>query len=156
MVPPRVGASLVAALLLAGRAADVVAQSHGSQPPSASLEEDVAILLAFQAVGANSQDEWAGTWAAGGGGPCDEASFHDAFAGWWGVRCCASYDEDGRCMGANAGRVTWLGVGGHSHSGVSGDIGPLGRLAELQRCTCRTPPLRATSRRSPPSGSCKP
>jgi hypothetical protein len=48
MAPPRVGTGMVAALLLAGRAADVVAQSHGSQPPSASLEDDVAILLAFQ------------------------------------------------------------------------------------------------------------
>ena len=56
MAPPRAAAGLVAALLLAGRAADVVAQSHGSQPPSASLEDDVAILLAFRAVGDNSQE----------------------------------------------------------------------------------------------------
>ena len=73
-----------------------------------------------------------GTWAAGGGGPCDEASFDAYDAGWKGVMCCASYDGV-TCDGANAGRVTWLGVGhSHSHSGVSGDIGPLGRLAELR------------------------
>ena len=66
MAPPRAAAGLVAALLLAGRAANVVAQSHGSQPPSASLEEDVAILLAFRAVGANSQDRWGGGDLGGG------------------------------------------------------------------------------------------
>eukprot|EP01046_Picozoa_sp_COSAG06_P041321 COSAG06_NODE_5115_length_3711_cov_17.818660_3_plen_480_part_00 len=129
MAPPRVGATLAAALLLAGRAADVVAQSHGSQPPSASLEDDLAILLAFRAVGANSQDDFVGTWAAGGGGPCDEASFDAYDAGWKGVMCCASYDGT-TCTGANAGRVTYLYL--YYHEGVSGDIGPLGRLAELR------------------------
>ena len=148
MAPPRVGAGVVAALLLAGRAADVAAQSHGSQPPSASLEEDLAILLAFQAVGANSQDWYVGTWAAGGGPVeyvhgraarlCDEASFDnvggefDAYnAGWKGVMCCASYDSHGfRCTGGNARRVTFLDLS--VSPTVSGDIGPLGRLAELQ------------------------
>ena len=134
MAPPRVAAGLVAALLLAGRAADVVAQSHGSQPPSASLEDDLAILLAFRAVGANSQDNWVRTWAAGGGGPCDEASFDRENAGWKMVMCCASYDwsaysQDGDCTGANARRVTYLNL--YSLQ-VSGDIGPLGRLVELQ------------------------
>ena len=129
MVPPRAGAALVAALLLAGSGADVAAQSHGSQPPSASLEDDVAILLAFRAVGANSQDDRVGTWAAGGGGPCDEASFDAYGAGWKGVECCASY-EYGSCVGANAGRVTYLNLA--NRHGVSGDIGPLGRLAELR------------------------
>jgi hypothetical protein len=122
-----VGAGVVVALLLAGRAADVVAQSHGSQPPSASLEDDVAILLAFRAVGHNSQDSSVGTWAAGGGGPCDQASFDSSRAGWYGVMCCASYSGS-LCTGANAGRVTYLNLS----SRVSGDIGLLGRLAELQ------------------------
>ena len=45
--------------------------------------------------------------------------------------CCASYDTySGGCTGANAGRVTHLDL--YNHHGVSGDIGPLGRLAELQ------------------------
>ena len=115
MAPPRVAAGLVAALLLAGRAADVAAQSHGSQPPSASLEEDLAILLAFQAVGANSQDHAVRTWNVDvHGGPCDEASFDSGIKGWEGVMCCASY-RSGTCAGANTGRVTYLMLHGAGH-----------------------------------------
>jgi hypothetical protein len=74
------------------------------------------------------------TWAAGGGGPCDEASFDSFDVGWKGVMCCASYEWSSRgsvrCTGANTGRVTYMDL--NNHRGVSGDIGLFGRLVELQ------------------------
>jgi hypothetical protein len=107
-----------------------------------SLSDDVAVLMAFKAYGANSYVRNYGdhgapvldTWVAGVD-PC-AAGFDDPNSGFAEVMCCdaysARYDSNMNslpCTGSNARRVTYLYVVGEWR--VDGDVSGFAGLTQL-------------------------
>ena len=93
-----------------------------------TLQDDVAVLLAFKAHGDNAQADGLDTWVSGGD-PC-AAGFDDPNSGFAHVMCCASYDSayPWPCTGSNTHHVTSLSLGG---TAVDGDVAALAGLTQL-------------------------
>ena len=93
-----------------------------------TLQDDVAVLLAFKAHGDNAQADGLDTWVSGGD-PC-AAGFDDPNSGFAHVMCCASYDSayPWPCTGSNTHHVTSVDL---YYTAVDGDVAALAGLTQL-------------------------